>query len=105
MGIIGLFVMPVLDILSIVIDLYFKVVAVDVILYWMLHYKLITVHNKYAEKFMSILKSLTEPVYKIIRTKVQPLSEYDVAPYALLLGIAFVGSFVTHLSRWIEQYM
>ena len=54
---------------------------------------------------MSILKSLTEPVYKIIRTKVQPLSGYDVAPYALLLGIAFVGSFVTHLSRWIEQYM
>ena len=61
MGIIGLFVMPVLDILAIVVDIYFKVVAVDIILYWMLHYKLMTVHNKYAEKFMSILKILTDP--------------------------------------------
>ena len=105
MGIIGLFVMPVLDILAIVVDIYFKVVAVDIILYWMLHYKLMTVHNKYAEKFMSILKILTDPAYKLIRSKVPPVSGYDIAPYVWLLGIAFVGSFVTHLSRWIEQYM
>lgn len=105
MGIVGLFLMPFLDILSFVVDVYFKVVAVDVILYWMLHYKLMTVHNKYAEKFMALLKSVTEPVYALIRKKVPPFSGYDVAPYVLLLIIAFVGSFVTHLSRWIEQYM
>lgn len=105
MGIIGLFVLPLLDILGVVIDLYFKVVAVDVILYWMLKYKLLTVHNKYSEKFMSILKSLTEPVYAKIRQKVPPVSGYDVAPYVLLLAILFVGSFITRLSQWIEQYM
>lgn len=105
MGIIGLFVLPLLDILGVVIDLYFKVVAVDVILYWMLKYKLLTVHNKYSEKFMSILKSLTEPVYAKIRQKVPPVSGYDVAPYVLLLTILFVGSFITRLSQWIEQYM
>lgn len=105
MGIVGLFVLPILNILSIIIDLYFKVVVVDIILYWMLHYKLMTVHNKYAEKFMALLKSATEPVYKIIRQKIPPFSGYDVAPYVLLLIIAFVGSFISHLSRWIEQYM
>ena len=105
MGIIGLFLMPVLDTLNIVVGLYFKVVAVDIILYWMLHYKIMTVHNKYAEKFMSILRSLTEPVYKMIRSKVPPFYGCDVAPFVLLLIIIFVGSFVTHLSRWIEQYM
>ena len=105
MCIIGLFIMPVLDILSVVIDIYFKVVAVDIILYWMLHYKIMTVHNKYAEKFMNILKMLTEPAYKSVRSKVPPLSGYDIAPYVLLIGIAFVGSFITHLSHWIQQYM
>lgn len=105
MGIIGLFLMPVLDILSAVIGIYFKIVAVDIILYWMLHYKLMTVHNKYAEKFMQILKLLTEPAYKYIRAKVPPFAGYDIAQYVLLLCIAFVGSFVTHFSRWIEQYM
>ncbi|MBR3662216.1 MAG: YggT family protein [Alphaproteobacteria bacterium] len=105
MGIIGLFLMPLLDILGLVISLYFKVVIVDVVLYWMLQYKLITIHNKYAEKFMEILKAITEPVYKAIRKKVAPVSGIDVAPYVLLVAIAFLGSFVTHLSRWIEQYM
>ena len=97
--------MPVLDILGWVIGIYFKVVAVDIILYWMLRYKIMTVHNKYAEKFMSILKLITEPAYKFIRSKVPPFSGYDIAPYVLLLCIAFVGSFVSHLSHWIQQYM
>ncbi len=105
MGFIGLFLMPVLDILGWVIGIYFKVVAVDIILYWMLRYKIMTVHNKYAEKFMSILKLITEPAYKFIRSKVPPFSGYDIAPYVLLLCIAFVGSFVSHLSHWIQQYM
>lgn len=105
MGIIGLILMPFLDILGLLINIYFKVVAIDIILYWMLHYKLMTVHNKYAEKFMEILKNITEPVYKLIRKKVPPISGYDVAPYVLLVVILFVGSFITHLSRWIEQYM
>lgn len=105
MGFIGLFLMPVLDILGWVIGIYFKVVAVDIILYWMLRYKIMTVHNKYAEKFMSILKLVTEPAYKFIRAKVPPFSGYDIAPYVLLLCIAFVGSFVSHLSHWIQQYM
>ena len=105
MGFIGLFLMPVLDILGWVIGIYFKVVAVDIILYWMLRYKIMTVHNKYAEKFMSILKLVTEPAYKYIRSKVPPFSGYDIAPYVLLLCIAFVGSFVSHLSHWIQQYM
>ena len=105
MGIIGLFLMPLLDILGILVNIYFKVVAIDIILYWMLHYKLMTVHNKYAEKFMEILKKLTEPTYKYIRSKVPPFAGYDVAPYVLLIAIAFVGSFITHLSEWIRQYM
>ena len=105
MGIVGLLLMPFLDILGIVINIYFKVVAIDIILYWLLHYKILTVHNKYAEKFMEILKNITEPVYALIRKKIPPVSGYDVAPYVLLLAIAFVGSFIMHLSSWISQYM
>ena len=56
MGLIGALVGAFLDVLSILVSLYFKVVAVDIILYWMLHYQILTVHNKYAEKFMEILK-------------------------------------------------
>ena len=102
MGIIGLILRPFLDILGLLVDIYFKVVAVDIILYWMLHYNIMTVHNKYAEKFMSILKAVTEPVYAKIRKKVPPVSGYDIAPYVLLVAIIFVARFITYLSRWID---
>ena len=105
MGIIGLIIMPFLDILSVIVNIYFKIVAIDIILYWLLHYKILTVHNKYAEKFMTILKAITDPAYKFIRKKVPPLSGYDIAPYVLLVLIAFIGSFITHLGHWIDQYM
>lgn len=105
MGIVGLFVLPLLNILSTVIDLYFKVVAVDIILYWLLRYKILSVHNKYSKKFMEILKNLTEPVYKVIRQKVSPISGYDVAPYVLLVAIIFVYQFVSNLTKWIDRYM
>lgn len=105
MGILGIFILPLLDILSLAIDIYFKIVVVDVILYWMLHYKLISVHNPYAEKFMEILKMLTEPVYKQIRKKVKPLSGYDISPYVLLVGLILIGSFVARLTKWIDSYM
>jgi uncharacterized protein YggT (Ycf19 family) len=105
MGFIGLFLMPLLDILGFAADLYFKVVVVDIALYWLLHYKLITVHNKYAEKFMEILKKITEPVYSVIRSKIPPVADYDIAPYILLLLIAFVCRFITYLNQWIGQFM
>ena len=103
MGIFGLIIRPFLDILGLLVDIYFKVVAIDIILYWLLHYNIMTVHNKYAEKFMSILKALTEPVYAKIRKKVPPISGYDVAPYVLLVIIIFIARFITYLSRWIEM--
>ena len=105
MGIIGLFLMPVLDILSAVIGIYFKIVAVDIILYWMLHYKIMTVHNKYAEKFMAILKKLTEPVYKLIGKKIPPVSGVDISPYILLVLIFIIGSVLTNLSLWFHTYL
>ena len=104
MGLIVAFIGAILDVVSIVINLYFKVVVVDIILYWLLHYQIMSVHNKYAEKFMEILKMLTEPVYKKIRQKVPPLSGHDMAPYVLLLILIFIGSFVSHFTEWLKGY-
>ncbi|MBR6355540.1 MAG: YggT family protein [Alphaproteobacteria bacterium] len=102
MGLFGALGSALLDVLSIVVGLYFKVVAVDIILYWLLHYQIMSVHNKYAEKFMEILKMLTEPVYKLIRKKVPPLSGHDISPYVLLLFLLFIGIFISNFSNALK---
>lgn len=105
MGFVGLLLIPVLDVLGFIVDLYFKVVVVDVVLYWMIKYKLVTIHNKYAEKLMAILKKLTEPVYKLIGKKVPPVGGVDISPYVLLVLIFIVGSIITNLSIWLHNYL
>ena len=66
---------------------------------------LVTIHNKYAEKFMEILKKITEPVYKFIGKKVPPVAGFDISPYVLLLAIFIVGSIITNLSIWFRNYL
>ena len=91
MGFIGSLLIPVLDILGFITSLYFKVVVVDIVLYWLIKYKLVTIHNKYAEKLMEILKKLTEPAYKFISKKVPPVSGVDISPYILLVIVFIIG--------------
>lgn len=105
MGFIGSFLIPVLDVLGFAVSLYFKIVVVDIVLYWLIKYKIVTINNKYAEKFMAILKKITEPVYKLIGKKVPPVSGVDISPYVLLVLIFIVGSVITNLSLWFHTYL
>ena len=105
MGFIGSFLIPILDVLGFALSIYFKIVVVDIVLYWMIKYKLVTINNKYAEKFMAIFKKLTEPVYNFIGKKIPPVSGVDISPYILLVLIFIIGSVLTNLSLWFHTYL
>ena len=90
----GMLLVPFFDTLALVIDLYFKVVVVEVILFWLIHFKIVTITNAYAQKFMEILKLLTEPVYKKIRAKIPPFADFDASPFILLLALFFVARLI-----------
>lgn len=97
----GMLLVPFFDVIALVVDLYFKVVVVEVVIFWLLHFKIISVNNKYATKFMEILKKATEPVYKRIRAKVPPFADFDAAPFILLLALFFVARLVTVLKEMV----
>lgn len=90
----GMLLVPFFDTIALVIDIYFKIVVVEIVLHWLLHFKMISVTNKYAEKLMEILKMLTEPVYKKIREKIPPFADFDASPFILLLGLFFVARLI-----------
>lgn len=97
----GMLLIPFLDTLALIVDLYFKVVVVEVVLFWLLHFKIISISNKYAQRFMEILKMLTEPVYKKIRSKVPPFADFDVSPFIVLLALFFVARLIYALHEMI----
>lgn len=97
----GMLLIPFFDTLALIIDLYFKIVVVEVILFWLIHFKILTITNAYAQKFMDILKMLTEPVYKKIRAKIPPFADFDVSPFILLLALFFVARLIYVLREMV----
>ena len=82
---------PFFYVLAFIVDIYFKVVVVEVALYWLMHFGILKAENKYAQKLLEILKAVTEPVYAKIRSKVPPLAGFDLSPFILLLVLLFLN--------------
>ena len=89
---------PFLELLGFILDIYFKIVVVQVVLYWLIHFKILEPSNKYAKKTVELLDSATVPVYNKIKSKIPTVfSGIDFSPFILLLSVYFVLRLVTSL--------
>ena len=89
---------PFLYVIGLIVAIYFKIVVVQVVLYWLLHFKVLEASNKYAKKTVELLDTLTVPVYKKIGEKIPPVSGFDFSPFILLLALIFVSRLILRLS-------
>ena len=92
---------PFFYIIGFVVDIYFKVVVVEIVLHWLIYFKILEANNKYALKTMEILEKATQPVYKKIGEKIPPVSGFDFSPFILLLILLFIGRLVYRLSELV----
>ncbi len=82
---------PFLEILGIIVDIYFKIVVVQVALHWLIHFKVLEPSNKYAQKTIELLDKATTPVYNKIKSKIPTVfNGFDFAPFGLLLALYLV---------------
>ena len=88
---------PFIYCLAFLADIYFKVVVVEIILHWLIHFKVLEADNKYAKKTMEILELLTKPVYEKIGSKIPKLSGLDVSPFVLLFILMFISRILHNL--------
>ena len=86
---------PIFEILAIIIDIYFKIVVVQVVLTWLIHFKVLEVSNKYAQKTVELLDKATSPAYNLIKSKIKTVySNIDFSPFILLLALYFVSRII-----------
>ena len=74
----GAIIEPFLYIIGLLVDIYFKIVVVQVVLFWLIHFKILEPSNKYAQKTVEVLDKLTAPVYKKIGEKIPPICLFSV---------------------------
>ena len=92
---------PFLYIIGLLVDIYFKIVVVQVVLYWLIHFKVLEPSNKYAQKTVEVLDKLTVPVYKKIGEKIPPIAGFDFSPFILMLALIFVGRLILRLTAML----
>lgn len=89
---------PFFYIIGIVADIYFKLVIVQIVLFWLIHFKVLKVDNMYAQKTMDFLNAITEPAYKKIREKVPSFQGIDFSPFIYALILLFISRFAFRIS-------
>ena len=89
---------PIFAILALIVDIYFKIVVVQVVLQWLIHFKVLEVSNKYAQKTVELLEKATSPVYNLIKSKIKTVyANFEFAPFILLLALYFVSRVIVSI--------
>ncbi len=85
---------PLLQLLDIVLELYQIVLIVWVVLSWLVAFNVVNTSNGFVRGAMNVLWRLTEPALRPIRRFVPMISGLDFSPLILLLAIYFLRGVV-----------
>ena len=89
---------PFFYIIGLVVDLYFKAVVIEIVLHWLIHFKVLEVSNKYSKKFMEVLEGITHPK---ISEKIPPVGGFDLSPFILLLVVLFLERLIYRIGEML----
>ncbi|MCY3980599.1 MAG: YggT family protein [Alphaproteobacteria bacterium] len=85
---------PLLQLLDIVLELYQIVLIVWVVFSWLAAFNVVNTSNGFVRTAMNVLWRLTEPALRPIRRIVPLVSGFDFSPLILLLAIYFLRGVV-----------
>jgi len=89
---------PVVWLLLTLLDLYWWVVVIAVVVSWLVAFGVLNIHNQLARSIVRGLEALTEPVFRRIRRVIPPLGGLDLSPLIVLIAIMFLEKVIV----WAE---
>ncbi|HEY1629906.1 MAG TPA: YggT family protein [Rhizomicrobium sp.] len=89
---------PIFDLLILLLDTYWWIVVVAVIVSWLVAFGILNVHNPNARMILRVLYAVTEPVFRWIRRIIPDLGGIDISPMIVLIAIWFLERVVVWLA-------
>ncbi len=80
----------VLEIILLVLDLYWWLVLAMIIMSWLIQFNVINTRNQFVEMVWRVVTAMTEPVLRPIRRLLPRFSGIDISPIILFLIIFFI---------------
>ena len=84
----------VLDIILILLQLYWWVLLIMIIMSWLISFNVINTRNQFVEAVWRVLNQMTEPVLRPIRRMLPNFSGLDLSPLVAFLLIFFIQSII-----------
>jgi YggT family protein len=75
----------ILGIIDEIITLYIYVVFAAVIASWLIAFGVVNVRNEAVRTILRVLDALTEPVFRLVRRVIPPISGLDLSPLVVLV--------------------
>ena len=91
-------IVPLMQVINIVIDLYIWVVIIGVVLSWLTAFNVVNTQNKAVYMIGDVIYRLTEPALRKIRQFMPDLGAIDLSPIVLILGLMFLQTFLQMLA-------
>ena len=89
---------PIIALIQYLLDLYWWIVILAVIVSWLIAFNVINTHNNFVRAVVRALEALTEPVFRQVRRVIPPIGGLDLSPLIVLIGIWFIQYTLTWLS-------
>tara|TARA_R110002020_G_scaffold4015_17_gene17603 strand:- start:1443 stop:1733 length:291 start_codon:yes stop_codon:yes gene_type:complete len=84
----------VLDVIMVILQLYWWVLLIMIIMSWLISFNVINTRNQFVEAVWRVVNQLTEPLLNPIRRVMPNFSGLDISPIILFLGIFFIQQLI-----------
>jgi YggT family protein len=86
----GGFLVPIIDVVIVLLDLYWWVIIIGAVASWLIAFGVINTYNRTVARVLDVLYRLTEPALRPIRQMLPNFGGVDISPVILLLAIWLV---------------
>jgi YggT family protein len=83
---------PFIDLISTIIGLYNFTVIIWLIMFWLLRFDIINIHNKFVYELYKTLNNIIEPCLKLIRNIIPNMGGLDLSPIILFMLLKFINN-------------
>ncbi|MDB9985435.1 YggT family protein [Pelagibacterales bacterium] len=85
---------PILLLLYRVIDIYFYILIINIVLSWLIAFNIVNMQNKIVVSILYVTNRLTDPLLNPVRRILPNLGGIDISPIILVLCLLFVQDYI-----------
>ena len=85
---------PILLLLYRVIDIYFYILIINIVLSWLIAFNIVNTQNKIVVTILYATNRLTDPLLNPVRRIIPNLGGIDISPIILVLCLLFIQDYI-----------